>query len=102
MHNDAHMEASSLCPPEGGYCLNPVYFAAESPRSHFDDLLFAFTTIFQVLSGENWNAVMYDCRRATGAVGLLYFLVLVILGLFIMMSLFLAILLSNFGDDEEE
>lgn len=75
---------------------------AMSPRANFDDLTFAFTTIFQVLSGENWNAVMYDCRRATGAIGLTYFIILVILGLFIMMSLFLAILLSNFGDDDEE
>merc|ERR1719326_1577123 len=30
------------------------------PRAHFDTFLMAFVTVFQVLSGENWNTVMYD------------------------------------------
>lgn len=52
----------------------------------------------KILSGDNWNAVMYDARRATGWVSVLYFVSLIVLGMMILMTLFLAILLSNFGD----
>jgi len=75
------------------------YDDAHIPRSHFDDLLWAATTVFQVLSGENWNSVMYDGWRATSWVSVIYFLSLVIIGVFIVMNLFLAILLKNFEDD---
>lgn len=36
-----------------------------SPRSNFDNFHQAFTTIFIVLIGEDWQYVMYDCVRAT-------------------------------------
>jgi len=72
-----------------------------SPRNHFDDFLWAMTTIFQVLTGEDWNACMYDAWRGTGWGAVVYFLSLVVLGAFIVMNLFLAILLGNFeGNDE--
>jgi hypothetical protein len=70
--------------------------ASSAPRAHFDDLLWAFVTIFQVLTGENWNTVMYDGWRATGWASVIYFLSLVVFGAFIVLNLFLAILLGNF------
>ena len=76
------------------------YEDAEVPRSHFDTLLWAFTTIFQILSGENWNSCMYDAWRAVGIGGAIYYISLILLGMFIVMNLFMAILLSNFGVDE--
>ena len=38
----------------------------ETPRHNFDTLLWALVTVFQVLTGEDWNAVMYDGSRPTG------------------------------------
>ncbi|CAM9345432.1 unnamed protein product, partial [Laminaria digitata] len=81
------------------------YDTAEVPRSNFDSLLNAFVTVFEasgILSGENWNAVMYNGRRATSWVSVFYFITLIVMGMMIVMSLFLAILLSNFNTDEEE
>ncbi|CAM9453078.1 unnamed protein product, partial [Discosporangium mesarthrocarpum] len=78
------------------------YYVATIPRSNFDSLQNAFTTIFQILSGENWNTVMYDGWRATTWVSVFYFITLVIMGMMIIMNLFLAILLSNFTNKEEE
>lgn len=46
--------------------LDPGYQDAPVPRAHFDNLLRAFVTIFQVLTAENWNNVMYDGRRSAG------------------------------------
>ena len=38
--------------PENGY------LAADHPRAHFDSFLWGFVTVFQILTGENWNAGM--------------------------------------------
>jgi hypothetical protein len=56
----------------------------------------AFITVFQILAGENWPAVMYDGVRATGWLGILYFIAWVVLGQFILLNLFLAVLMDNF------
>ena len=44
---------------------------------------------------------MFDARRATGWVSVIYFVSLIVLGMMIIMTLFLAILLSNFGGQDE-
>lgn len=74
------------------------------PRHNYDSLLWAFTTTFQVLSGENWNEVMYDSVGVIGWPAALFFVVNVVVGSYIVLNLFLAILIDNFcnADDEEE
>ena len=74
---------------------DPKYASADIPRSNFDDFFWSATTVFQVLSGENWNEVMYDCWKAT-SVAPAYFMSLVVFGVFCALNLFLAILLSPF------
>jgi hypothetical protein len=71
------------------------------PRSNFDDLGFAVLTVFQVLTAEDWNLIMYDGIRAIGMGGALYFVVLQCVGNMVVLSLFLAILLNNFSKIEE-
>ena len=70
----------------------------EVPRHNFDTLLWALVTVFQVLTGEDWNAVMYDGMAATSEWSALYFLLLQIVGNFLVLNLFVAILLTNFGE----
>ena len=50
-----------------------------------------------MLTGEDWNNVMYDCWRATGTGAVVYFLFLIVIGMFVILNLFLAISLSNFS-----
>ena len=57
--------------------------------------------MFQVLTGEDWNSVMYLCWLAVGWPATLYFIALVIIGNFMILNLFLAILLGNFEGMEE-
>jgi len=75
------------------------------PRSNFDDFGKACITIFQVLTGENWNAVMYDCRRSKkpedAYLAYAYFMLLMFMGGFVVMNLFLGILLAEFEGNEE-
>ena len=44
---------------------------------------------------------MYDCMRATTVLSCLFFVILVILGNFIMLNLFLAILLGKFEEVQD-
>ena len=70
---------------------------ADRPRHHFDDFFWSFITIFQVLTGEDWNAVMYDAMRTVGSWTCLYFIAIVVIGNYVVLNLFLAILLDNFS-----
>ena len=81
---------------------DPRYASSAIPRHNFDKFSTAAITVFQVLTGENWNEVMYDCWKAADWVSPFYFLSLVVLGVFIVLNLFLAILLKQFEDVEDE
>lgn len=60
--------------------------------------------IFQILTGEDWNAVMYDGIKAYGGVGsfgilaCIYFIILFICGNYILLNVFLAIAVDNLAD----
>ena len=79
---------------------------ADRPRAHFDNFFWSFVTIFQVLTGEDWNVVMYDAMRTVGDWACLYFIAIVVVGNYVVLNLFLAILLDKFsgldasGDEE--
>ncbi|KAE9244476.1 hypothetical protein PF004_g5659 [Phytophthora fragariae] len=72
------------------------------PRSNFDTLPWAIATVFQVITGDNWSLVLYDSMRGNGMFASIYFIVLqVMLGDFVLMNLFLAMLLDNFSTRSE-
>ncbi|TMW68721.1 hypothetical protein Poli38472_006189 [Pythium oligandrum] len=72
------------------------------PRANFDTILWSMVTVFQILTGENWNVVMYDGWRSAGWSAVLYFISLIVFGNFIVLNLFLAILLGNFEESSED
>lgn len=74
----------------------------EPARANFDNLYWSFITIFQIITGENWNEVMYSAIASTNWFASMYFISLLIIGNYILFNLFLAILLQNFEEDEEE
>jgi hypothetical protein len=55
----------------------------------------------QVLSGEGWNLVMYSWIDATNPAAALYFVALLVIGKFILLNMFLAVLMENFVTDVE-
>ncbi|XP_008553533.1 muscle calcium channel subunit alpha-1 isoform X4 [Microplitis demolitor] len=78
----------------------------DKPRSNFDTFWQSLLTVFQILTGEDWNAVMYVGIRAYGGVashGILacvYFIILFICGNYILLNVFLAIAVDNLADAE--
>ncbi|XP_069693173.1 muscle calcium channel subunit alpha-1 isoform X6 [Periplaneta americana] len=78
----------------------------DKPRSNFDSFWQSLLTVFQILTGEDWNAVMYVGIQAYGGVssiGVLacvYFIILFICGNYILLNVFLAIAVDNLADAE--
>ncbi|XP_069956885.1 muscle calcium channel subunit alpha-1 isoform X14 [Cherax quadricarinatus] len=95
----------------GRFNFNPT---EDKPRHNFDNFVQAMLTVFQILTGEDWNVVMYDGIRAYGGVATpgiiacVYFIILFICGNYILLNVFLAIAVDNLadadalGDAEEE
>uniref|UniRef100_A0A5K3EJD7 Voltage-dependent L-type calcium channel subunit alpha n=1 Tax=Mesocestoides corti TaxID=53468 RepID=A0A5K3EJD7_MESCO len=82
----------------------------DKPRSHFDGIVQSMITVFQMLTGEDWNAVMYNGMRAYKSDGpwfaivVIYFVVVFVVGNYILLNVFLAIAVDNLSaeDDEDE
>uniref|UniRef100_G1L6I6 Voltage-dependent L-type calcium channel subunit alpha n=1 Tax=Ailuropoda melanoleuca TaxID=9646 RepID=G1L6I6_AILME len=78
----------------------------QTKRSTFDNFPQALLTVFQILTGEDWNAVMYDGIMAyggpssSGVIVCVYFIILFICGNYILLNVFLAIAVDNLADAE--
>jgi hypothetical protein len=77
-------------------------FEGDAPSAHFDDIFWAHVTVFQILTGENWNEVLYNGMHVNGAMAVAYFLLLSVVGNYVILNLFLAILLEQFEQEDEE
>ncbi|CAH3195590.1 unnamed protein product [Porites evermanni] len=71
-------------------------------RSNFDDFLWAMVSVFQVLTQENWNRVMYDGMRSTNKWAALYFTTLMAVGYYVLFNLLVAILVEGFTNSGKE
>ncbi|KAL9953553.1 hypothetical protein ACROYT_G040985 [Oculina patagonica] len=71
------------------------------PRWNFDDFWHAFMMVFRVLCGE-WIEPLWDCMRATNLMSILFFLPAFVIGNFIVLNLFIALLLSAFDTEDDE
>lgn len=71
-------------------------FDGEIPRWNFNDFGHAFMMIFRILCGE-WIEPLYDSMRATSPASFLFFLTALVIGNFLVLNLFLALLLNAFA-----
>ncbi|XP_048580456.1 voltage-dependent N-type calcium channel subunit alpha-1B isoform X2 [Nematostella vectensis] len=87
----------------------------DAPRTNFDNFVKAMLAVFQIMTGEDWNTVMYNGIEAAGGpknvfgiLGSLYFVALVIVGNYTLLNVFLAIAVDNLANaqaltrDEEQ
>ncbi|EQC31370.1 hypothetical protein SDRG_10972 [Saprolegnia diclina VS20] len=82
----------------------PSPFNATDPsvtlhRANFDTIQWAFFTVFQVITYDNWPAVMYDGWLSAGLVAPFYFVSIVILGVWVVMNMFSAIMVQSVMED---
>uniref|UniRef100_A0A4W2DWS2 Voltage-dependent L-type calcium channel subunit alpha n=1 Tax=Bos indicus x Bos taurus TaxID=30522 RepID=A0A4W2DWS2_BOBOX len=78
----------------------------EVRRSNFDSFPQALISVFQVLTGEDWNSVMYNGIMAyggpsyPGVLVCIYFIILFVCGNYILLNVFLAIAVDNLAEAE--
>ncbi|KAM4797020.1 voltage-dependent L-type calcium channel subunit alpha-1S [Rhinophrynus dorsalis] len=78
----------------------------EIRRSTFDNFPQSLITVFQILTGEDWNSVMYNGIMAYGGPSFpgmfvcIYFIILFVCGNYILLNVFLAIAVDNLAEAE--
>ncbi|KAH9286568.1 Voltage-dependent calcium channel type A subunit alpha-1 [Echinococcus granulosus] len=74
------------------------------PAQNFDSFVKALLTVFQILTGEDWNSVMYNGIRSQGGTNgggfiyCIYFVLLVLIGNYTLLNVFLAIAVDNLAN----
>mmetsp|Transcript_4740 Transcript_4740/g.8379 ORF Transcript_4740/g.8379 Transcript_4740/m.8379 type:complete len:1851 (+) Transcript_4740:174-5726(+) len=82
--------------------LEPAFRQGCIPRAHFDTFVWGFVTIFQIMTGENWNTIMYAGMRAKGWGFSVLFMIIILFGQILFLSLFLSMLISKFDEVQDE
>uniref|UniRef100_A0A8C7ZLP6 Voltage-dependent N-type calcium channel subunit alpha-1B n=1 Tax=Oryzias sinensis TaxID=183150 RepID=A0A8C7ZLP6_9TELE len=87
-------------------CFQGFNFEDETPTTNFDTFPAAILTVFQILTGEDWNAVMYHGIESQGGVrrgmfSSIYFIVLTLFGNYTLLNVFLAIAVDNLANAQE-
>ncbi|XP_024919998.1 voltage-dependent P/Q-type calcium channel subunit alpha-1A isoform X3 [Cynoglossus semilaevis] len=81
-------------------------FESGTPPTNFDTFPAAIMTVFQILTGEDWNMVMYDGIQSQGGVNKgmafsIFFIVLTLFGNYTLLNVFLAIAVDNLANAQE-
>ncbi|KAK9498555.1 hypothetical protein O3M35_003162 [Rhynocoris fuscipes] len=82
-------------------------FPDGTPPTNFNTFPIALLTVFQILTGEDWNEVMYQGIQSQGGhkeggmIYALYFIVLVLFGNYTLLNVFLAIAVDNLANAQE-
>lgn len=82
-------------------------FETGTPAANFNTFSIALLTVFQILTGEDWNEVMYNGIRSQGGIeqgGMIYsiyFIILVLFGNYTLLNVFLAIAVDNLANAQE-
>ncbi len=73
------------------------------PRQNFDSFNRAFLSIYQVLTIENWQSLLYSSMRAQiPALVALFYVSWLFIGNYVLLNLLLALMLDAFADEEED
>uniref|UniRef100_A0A8D9B9F1 Voltage-dependent T-type calcium channel subunit alpha-1G n=1 Tax=Cacopsylla melanoneura TaxID=428564 RepID=A0A8D9B9F1_9HEMI len=74
----------------------------ECDRKNFDSLLWALVTVFQILTQEDWNIVLFNGMEKTSHWAALYFVALMTFGNYVLFNLLVAILVEGFSAERNE
>ena len=78
------------------FCWIDKHSETECDRANFDSLLWAIVTVFQILTQEDWNLVLYNGMASSGPLASLYFIALMTIGNYVLFNLLVAILVEGF------
>uniref|UniRef100_A0A336N9P1 CSON010240 protein n=1 Tax=Culicoides sonorensis TaxID=179676 RepID=A0A336N9P1_CULSO len=76
--------------------------ACECDRKHFNNILWSTVTVFQILTQEDWNVVLFNGMEKTSHWAALYFVALMTFGNYVLFNLLVAILVEGFSSERNE
>uniref|UniRef100_K3WWJ6 Calcium-channel protein CCH1 n=1 Tax=Globisporangium ultimum (strain ATCC 200006 / CBS 805.95 / DAOM BR144) TaxID=431595 RepID=K3WWJ6_GLOUD len=81
-----------------------LHSADNTPRWNFDTFGRSFLTLLQVITGDQWSSITYDAVDAENPHWLMipFLVVVFIIGQYVLLNLFIAVILENFSISEEE
>ena len=86
-----------------GGILNHEAYSDITPRANFNSFHWAFITVFQILTFEDWQEVLYDAMRSNaGKASAIYFIIWVFLGNMILLNLIFAMVLDVSLHEKQE
>ncbi|XP_063708918.1 voltage-dependent T-type calcium channel subunit alpha-1G [Culicoides brevitarsis] len=74
----------------------------ECDRKHFNNILWSTVTVFQILTQEDWNVVLFNGMEKTSHWAALYFVALMTFGNYVLFNLLVAILVEGFSSERNE
>ena len=80
-----------------------IFAQPEGPaRDNWDSIGWAMIVVFQVSTPENWNQVLYDLVQGVGWGGGVFIIVTLLIGHYVIESLFVVVMFSHFGADDAD
>uniref|UniRef100_A0A4W6BUJ1 Calcium voltage-gated channel subunit alpha1 H n=1 Tax=Lates calcarifer TaxID=8187 RepID=A0A4W6BUJ1_LATCA len=65
-------------------------------RMNFDSILWSMVTVFQILTQEDWNLVLYNAMAATTPWAAFYFVTVIVLGKHVILNVLVGIVVESF------
>lgn len=97
------MYCPSLCPAENeNLCATVPFIRGAVPRGNWDSFFVGFITTFEMVTQDNWNTIMYASTRYSSTLAAVYFILLIIIGNFILFNLLIAIIIQGFADTKAQ
>jgi hypothetical protein len=79
-----------------------IYIDGEEFRYHFNSFGYSLITVFILITGENWSAILQGFIEKDGFIASLYFVSIIVIGNMMLLNLFLAILLNYISDNLDD
>ncbi|CAF3786772.1 unnamed protein product, partial [Rotaria sp. Silwood1] len=102
-HKEIHLKCTCCTCYQNDIFKNDTHlkdFHCLQQRKNFDSLTSALLTVFQVLTQEDWNEVLYNGIEHTSAWAALYFIALRTFGNYVLFNLLVAILVEEFSTEK--
>ncbi|XP_034394969.1 voltage-dependent T-type calcium channel subunit alpha-1I-like [Cyclopterus lumpus] len=71
-------------------------------RKNFDTMLWSMVTVFQILTEEDWNLVLYNMMEATSPWAAIYFVAVLVTGKHVLLNVLVGIVIQGFQDRSTE
>eukprot|EP00180_Rhodochaete_pulchella_P004244 Plantae.Rhodophyta-Rhodochaete_pulchella.ctg7863.p1 GENE.Plantae.Rhodophyta-Rhodochaete_pulchella.ctg7863~~Plantae.Rhodophyta-Rhodochaete_pulchella.ctg7863.p1 ORF type:complete len:934 (+),score=124.14 Plantae.Rhodophyta-Rhodochaete_pulchella.ctg7863:1661-4462(+) len=93
-----HLLGKSYRTTSGTTCTTRSHPATGCPRTRWASAGDSLLAVFQVLTGENWNSVMYDGMRFSSHWTSLFFIAMFVVLNYILLNIFLATIVIDFAE----